>query len=146
MDSESQLGIDEEIPSKVPELLSEETISAIKRRIKQNRTHNGKPKYRYLLNGLVICGTCVRRLTGQPTNGGKQLVYRHVRASRKNCPLSPGIWVQTTGLEDAVLWKLFRTLGNRKAMERAMRQGQPDNKGIKENLKRQERVQDEIVS
>src|SRR5262249_49749625 len=81
------LNIRQAITYKVPRLLDEDTIQALRLRIQSNRTYvRGKQaKHDYLLNGHIFCAGCGTSLTGQPTHSGGKvyLKYRHSGRSEK---------------------------------------------------------------
>ena len=75
-----RLGIDEAVPIKIPPLLDKITIKKIREKAKRQRSyHPGGVKRKYLLNGLIYCDDCGKRLFGQ--TGGKEnspyIYYRH---------------------------------------------------------------------
>ncbi|NVM25398.1 MAG: hypothetical protein HWN70_05725 [Desulfobacterales bacterium] len=58
----------------MPELLDEETIAAVKKKIRRNKSVDRNPvKHRYPLNGLTFCGNCGYSVSGV-TNTNKKTV------------------------------------------------------------------------
>jgi len=110
--------INESIPTKVPRLLPDDMIQAVKLRLQQNKTiFHGQIKNKYLLGRMILCGHCGNALFGQ-TSKGKQY-YRHA-----NCAHFTNI--PAAFVEDAVMVHLFSFFGNRAAMEKAIQAAIPD--------------------
>src|SRR5262249_54928445 len=62
--------IKEEVPTKIPELLDEDTIKAILERVAANKTYShGQNKNDYLLSRMVFCAHCGYALFGQTNHG-----------------------------------------------------------------------------
>jgi len=133
-----ELNIHEEVPTKVPRLLPEETIKAIHERVEANKTYSrGMIKNQYLLSGMVFCEHCGYALFGQENHG--RLFYRHAHLKRVRKCAGPKQWPFADELEDAVLRHLFNVFGNPKAVEEAMQAAIPDQE---EKRKQQERVKE----
>jgi DNA invertase Pin-like site-specific DNA recombinase len=133
-----RFGINESIPTKVPRLLPDDMIQAVKLRLQRNKTiFHGQLRNKYLLGRAVLCGHCGKALFGQ-TSKGKQY-YRHA-----NCEHFTN--VPAAFVENAVMIHLFDFFGNKAAMEKAIQAAIPDfseidklvtdNKDIKKELKR----------
>ncbi len=133
----SDLNIEEVVPHIIPRLLPEVTIKAIRKRCQANKTYlHGKPKHDYLLSGRVFCGKCGYGMFGQ-TNHCKLHYYRHAHSSRcRECGIKPRPWVRADQLEATVLELLFETFGNPIAIEKAIREAQPNSKKVVEARKR----------
>ena len=77
------LSIDETVIHEVPELLDEETIAAVKEKIRRNKSVDRNPiKNRYLLNGLTFCGNCGYSVSGV-TNTNKKNSFSYYTYSYK---------------------------------------------------------------
>ena len=77
-----RLNIHEVVSTKVPRLLPEETIKAIRERAEANRTyHHGQRKNRYLFSHVIFCAHCGYALFGQTNQNGNQF-YRHGHTER----------------------------------------------------------------
>jgi hypothetical protein len=100
-----RLNINEVVETPVPRLLPEETIRAIRKRLKANRTHlhePPRPVHDYLLGGRVFCAACGYGLTGQAGRNG-ELYYRHSHKDlSRDCPLRPRPWVRADPSPEAV--------------------------------------------
>lgn len=61
------------IPNGCPQLVDIETFNAVQMRIEENKKSGGQynAKHRYLLSGLVICGYCGKKMTGNRRYGGR---------------------------------------------------------------------------
>jgi DNA invertase Pin-like site-specific DNA recombinase len=133
------LNIDETITIKIPPLLTDETIEAIKAKAKANKTyHHGHIKYRYLLSRMIFCGHCGYAMFGQ-TNHSTVSYYRHAR-NRKNACEHPGFWVRADDVETAVFMHLFSALGNIPELERAIEQATPNKERVDQFRKTHSRL------
>jgi site-specific DNA recombinase len=122
------LNMAEVVSFKIPPLLPESTIRAIRARTQANKTYlHGKPKHDYLLSGYIFCAECGYAMFGQ-ANRDKELYYRHAHKERaRGCSLThPRPWVRADVIESAVLYDLFKTLGNPAAIERATKAAAPN--------------------
>ena len=114
-------------PTRVPPLLDDETIAAVRARADANRSFlRGQQKHRYLLGRMVRCYHCRNVMSGCTTTGGVRY-YRHVQARRSRsgagCP--PGK-VNAERLEERVLRHLVETFGNPLEIQRAVERALPD--------------------
>jgi DNA invertase Pin-like site-specific DNA recombinase len=143
----AELGIDETVTTKVPRLLSDETIRAILARVDANRTYlHGHAKHSYLLGHFVYCGHCGCALSGQTNKGGGRY-YRHTRNAAATCKRGRvKVWVNAAELEDAVFRGLFDLFGNADAMRRAVEDAVPNRDTIADLQQRHERVASELAS
>lgn len=139
----ADLNIDETVTIRVPPLLPEKMIKAIRPRLQANRTYlHGSPKYDYLLSGRVFCAECGYAMFGQ-TNHGLISYYRHAHTERaRTCSLSPRPWVRADAIESAVVRQLFDLFGNPAAIERAVKSAVPDGDKL---LKRKRRLEADIA-
>ncbi len=135
-----ELGIDEEVQTKVPRLLPEETIQAIRDRMEVNRTwSHGRAKRTYLLSRFVFCSGCGQALTAQATPDGRRY-YRHF--GRQKCKI--GMWVNAELIEESVFRNLFYLFGNPDALRRAIEAAVPNREKVAELQQRQEHVAGEL--
>jgi len=68
----------EQISIPVPALVEPEHWAAVQEQLTQNRRHHGpRPQGRYLLAGLLVCGTCGYSYYGKPV--GSRRVYAYYR-------------------------------------------------------------------
>ena len=111
-------------PIRVPALLPAATIRKVHARLKTNRTFPKKrpSKHTYHLSKRVRCAVCGGTMTGQANRSGK-LYYRH--NTRVECVHSTR-WIPSQEIEQQVIRKLFETLGNPAAIERAINYANPD--------------------
>lgn len=142
------LKIDDTIKTKIPRLLPEKTIKAIRDRAGANRTYKRKKddayfKNKYLLSGLIFCDHCGYAMFGQMNHpnkpGAKKSYYRHLGDKKrvKLCPCKHKTWIDAKIIEKNVLRKLFEVFGNPKAVERAIEEAIPNPKKVAE-LRNQE--------
>lgn len=136
------LNLSESVRIKIPRLLPERTIQAVRKKAIANRTYeHGQPKHPYLLQGHVFCAACGYLMTGQP-NHQQLLYYRHrTRARHCHCTLDPLPYVRAEQLEAAVMELLFDTFGNPAAVKKAIEAAIPNRKELKEAAERYERLQ-----
>ena len=124
----------------IPRLLSQKTIDAIHAKAQANKTYtHGHIKYKYLLARMVICEECGNAMFGQ-TNHSQIRYYRHARNRKKECNKS--LMVPAMELEDAVLVRLFKMYGNKKAIEEAIQRAIPD----KEKLMALEKQNESLIN
>jgi site-specific DNA recombinase len=129
--SSKQHAINEKVTMKIPELLDPITIRRIHARSEANKTYtHGVIKYGYLLSRATFCSKCGLAMFGQ-TNHNEKRYYRHSRnLEHRKC--DPGLWVRADELEQAVLVRLFATLGDAAGMQAAMQKAVPDRKKVEE--------------
>ncbi len=119
-----QLAIDETVTLKVPPLLNPETVRRIQERVEANKTYaHGMKNHEYLLARMVFCKKCGYAMFGQ-TNRANTRYYRHVKGKERGCDMS--LWCRADELEEAVLVRLFATVGDAAGMEAAMLRAIPD--------------------
>ena len=128
-----KFNIDETVTIKVPRLLPDKTIKAIREKVAANKTYtHGKYKNDNLLGRVIFCGHCGHALDTQKQKGHKY--YRH--RSGGDCKVFNSIRAEL--IEDAVLVHLFNTFGDVKALEQAAKKAIPNLDEVKE-------LQNEIV-
>jgi site-specific DNA recombinase len=116
--------VDETVTIKVPPLLDEKTITAIKEKGQANKTYtHGETKNRYLLSRMIFCTECGYTLFGH-TNQNKKRYYKHPRYRKYKCPLKK--WVPADRIEPAVLLYLFDMFGDVEKIEKAIERANPD--------------------
>jgi site-specific DNA recombinase len=103
-------GASEPIIYKIPRILSEKKIKALKNRIAFNRNWNRKDaKNKYLLTGFIRCGECGKTLVGQTmkSDHGKfdYQYYRDLDGKYRKCRAFSSI--KTEKIEDAVFKTSF---------------------------------------
>lgn len=116
-----RFNISEEITTKVPRLLEDNVIDAIKKRLEHNKTiyHGNKGKNKYLLSSMILCGHCNEPLSGV-TYSGKQYYKRFKKACHTFVSIRADL------IEEAVMLQLFATLGDLPKIKEAMKNAQPD--------------------
>lgn len=139
-----ELNIHETVHTKIPRLLSEKTIKAIKKKSAANKTYtHGHAKYKYLLSRMVFCGHCGYALFGQRNHNGHKY-YRHNHMAKvRPCPQEK-TWIRADELEDIVMLYLFDCFGNPQAVQKAIEEAIPNLEKIKESQKRIERIGKEL--
>jgi site-specific DNA recombinase len=118
-----KLNSHEKIVTKVPRLLDEDTIKAVKARAEANKTYlHGRAKHEYLLGGLVYCAHCGYALCGHtnPKKGARYYCHFSRGKGVGDCALRPRPCVRADHLEDAVMRELFSCFGNPAAVQRAV--------------------------
>jgi hypothetical protein len=124
------LNIHEVVTTRVPRLLPEATIKALRLRARAVATYlHGDPKHDYLLSGRVFCGSCGSTLSGQATTTGGRLYlfYGHAHIGKAaECPVRPRPQVRADVIETEVAKELFKMFGNPAAIERAVGAAIPD--------------------
>ncbi|WP_028574527.1 recombinase family protein [Desulfonatronovibrio hydrogenovorans] len=119
-----RLNVDETVTLKIPRLLDDETIQAIKEKGAANKTYtHGEIKHRYLLSRMIFCKACNYTLVGQTNKNGNQY-YRHPRHRKYECELKN--WVSAPKIENAVLEAIFEMFGDQERIEQAIRRATPD--------------------
>jgi len=122
-----RLNIHETITMKVPRLLPEKTIQAIRKKIDANRTYmHGEIKHVYPLRGMIFCSECGFALSGQ-VNRWEKRYYRHPKSECKAFNSIPAEIV-----EDAVLFDLFSFFGDKAKMQKAAKDAIPNLKQLQE--------------
>jgi len=144
-----KLNIHETVTLKMPRLLDEKTIEAIREKVSANKTYtHGQSKHTYLLNRVIFCGHCNRALTGQTNKGYK--VYRHCGKHQaegkfaKPCR-SPIPQVSADWIENIILRELFEAFGNPKGIEKAIQAALPDQEKAKEALQQRQSVDAQLA-
>lgn len=139
------LNIHEKVVTKVPRLLPEETIVAVRRRVEGNKTYtHGQTKNRYLLGRTVFCSHCGYTMFGQTNRNGHRY-YRHAHSERQRpCPC-PKSWINADELEAAVFRDLFDLFGNPLAVQKAVEAATPDRGKIDELRERLDRLDRDLA-
>lgn len=127
------LNIHETVKLKIPRLLPEKTIEAIRKRAEANKTyHHGELKHFYLLSRMVFCKHCEYALSGQ-TNPSRIRYYRHINCKRRDRKCNQAKhWIPAEDLEDVVMRHLFTCFGNPAAIQKAIEKATPNWEKIKE--------------
>jgi site-specific DNA recombinase len=122
-----EFGIDKTVALKIPELLPEETIEAIRQRAEANKTYShGKIKHEYLLSRMIFCQHCGLALSGQTNHSGKRY-YRH---SKRDKDQECVTYVPADDIERAVFIHLFKMFGDVSNLEKAIERAIPDPKKV----------------
>jgi len=115
-----KLNIDETIPIKVPRLLPQKTIEAVRKKARANQTYtHGHTKHKYLLARMIFCGECEKAMYGQ-----KGKYYRHHPKNYKEC--QNVTYIPAGLIENAVLVHLFKMHGNIDGMTKAIERAIPN--------------------
>jgi site-specific DNA recombinase len=120
------------VPVKIPPLLPPETINALQRRAKANKTYShGAIKNEYLLRRVVFCARCGYAMFGQTNHNGKRY-YRHCHNQRAIDCDSPLHSVPADILEETVMLHLWAAFGNVGKLIDAMETAVPNKEKIKD--------------
>lgn len=120
------LKISETITFKVPRLLPEETIEAIRKRSESGRTyHHREIKHRYLLSRMIFCDRCGYALFGYRNHSGKRY-YKAVRPKARVEPCKIRKHLPSGEIETAVLLTIAQMMGDDTRIKRAVEAGMPD--------------------
>jgi site-specific DNA recombinase len=141
------LNVHEVVPTRVPRLLPEEVITAVKRRVAANKTYTHRtPKHPYLLNRVTFCADCGYALFAQTNSNGKRY-YRHAKLSARDrkCAGPKSFWVNANDLEDAVMRDLFSTFGNAAAVQRAVEAATPNPDRVSELRQRRDAIEGDMA-
>jgi len=135
--------INEKVTLKIPPLLSPETIKKIHERAEVNKTYtHGMKKHEYLLARMVFCSKCGYAVFGE-TNHGRNRYYRHSKGQEWGCDTR--LLVRADELEEAVLVRLFATLGDAAGIEAAVLKVIPDRAKIEELRERKKFLESELL-
>ena len=144
--SSSKYRIEETVRTPVPPLLDPEVIAAIRAKAAANKTFShGSIKYEYLLARMVFCERCGYAMSGERGPKGKRY-YRHQSRNGAACcslPIRP--WVPAEMLEQELLAKLADLWGNPTAIEKALREAEPEKAEVDKARKQLERIQAELA-
>jgi DNA invertase Pin-like site-specific DNA recombinase len=125
--------IRETVVTKVPLLLPDKIIDAIKRKVEANKTYqHGQNKHQYLLSRMIFCSHCEYAMTGQPPNHNGHKYYRHANKRLKECNRHKA-WVLVEEIEDVVMRHLFECFGNPQAIQKAIEKAIPNKQRIQEH-------------
>ncbi len=128
--------IDETITIKIPPLLPQDTIDAIKAKMEANKTvSHGHIKNRYLLSRMILCGHCGRAMYGDTRRANQYYVHRK-KTQCKHFSKTPADLI-----EDAVMVHLFNIFGNQSAMEQAIKSAIPDYGEIEQLRSQQDEIE-----
>lgn len=118
--------IKETVTIKIPPLLDESTIAAIKEKLIANRTYtrNTPIKFRYLLKRLIFCSTCNKALLGSPSSGVRRYIHQYQRMETLPCRFKH--LVKADEIEKAVLIHLAHTFADSGRIQKAIKDSTPD--------------------
>ena len=123
---------------KIPRILDDNTIQALKDRIDFNKTQNRTDIKRFVLNGFVKCAKCGRSLHGQQQkirgpNGKVFLYYRHpIWKKGQKDPCLAFRSIAAKKIEKGVFDLIFETVGDTPGFRAAIRNSLPDENMIKD--------------
>jgi DNA invertase Pin-like site-specific DNA recombinase len=132
-----RLNIREKVTVRIPPLLDDATIKAVRERLIANRTylHRTTPK-KHLLAGHIFCAACGYAMFVQAHRSTLRY-YRHAHTRRcRHCPLRPKPCIRADAIEEAVLSELFQLCGNPAMIERAVKAAIPDCDALLEKQQR----------
>lgn len=139
--SAAKLNIKESVVIKIPPLLDEKTIKAMRDKAHVNRTfEHGMTVNKYLFGGMVFCEQCGYSLCGQTNHNGHRYYRHNLREHAKTCPCRPRPWVRADDLEDIVMANLFECFGNPIAVERAIEAATPRMEKLDEYRAQSDRI------
>ncbi len=142
--SEQDKGTPLVVMTKIPRLLSAETMKAIKARMAANKTYShGHFKNKYLLSRMVFCGDCGGALSGYMTWKGHRY-YRHLLTQQGTKCRRSGRLVRADELEEVALIHLYSTFGNPLAVRRAIEVASGDVEKVQEHERRLAHVVSEL--
>lgn len=138
-----RLNIDQTVSLKIPPLLDEPTIEAIKQRADSRRTyvHGKGKKHFYLLGSVIFCKKCGYTLFGQTNVSGRRY-YRHPRYRKKECGFNT--WVPAEEIEFAVLSQLVKTFGDPELLQRAIDKATPGLKEVEKMEQEEKQLEDDL--
>ncbi|MCG2776943.1 MAG: recombinase family protein [Desulfobacterales bacterium] len=127
---------------KVPRLLENHVIEAIKDRLNFNRTHNRSDVQQYLLTGFIRCGKCYRPLYGIAANQRRNFYYSHptkkYQLSKRKNPADVkvceglGGHIKTLDIEQAVFETIRENTLDEVAFQQAIQDSLPDEEYVAE--------------
>lgn len=125
---DAKVGISETVTMKIPRLLDEETIAAIKARAEGNKTYShGEIKHQYLLSRMIFCRHCGYALMAQTNKNGLKY-YRHPKDRDRPCTVNK--WIPANEVEPAVLGRIFEMFGDAERIEKAIQKATPNHAAI----------------
>gem|GEM_PF-2834825 len=149
-----RFNIHQEIKVIIPPLLSDEKIEAIKARFKQSRQiYRKHSKHPFLLSGMVICDNCGTPYFASHKRHrykGKEKAYDYYihdyRKKRPNnkCCNQEGHCINAEMLESSVLVNVYSLIGDKVAIEKALKKATPDEKKLKELEKHKSSIERDI--
>ena len=123
-----KLNINETVKTKIPRLLSEDTIKKLHQRSEANQTYcKGQRINPYLLGRMIFCENCGFALFGQANHYGR-LYYRHPRD--RGCKTFN--YIPADLIETAVVNDVFQMLGDRPRIDEAIKNAIPNIEQLEE--------------
>jgi hypothetical protein len=134
-----ELNIDEVVGFKVPPLLDDKTLAAIRAQAEANKTYKHRHiTNRYLLSRMIGCAHCGYAMFGRTESNTKISYYNHLHKSSMTRPC-PGPAKKTcpraAEIEDAVMWQLFEVFGNPAKVQQAIEEAVPNDEKIQDALR-----------
>ncbi|MDR7210913.1 recombinase family protein [Flavobacterium piscis] len=97
-------GNKQRIEANVPPIVTEDLFDKVNRNLVNNKQKVGKrSEFKYLLNGLIVCGHCGKEYRGKKRIVNKDSAYKCIRQGK--CPESRGISI--TRFENFIIQHLF---------------------------------------
>lgn len=97
-------GNKQRIEANIPSIVTEDLFDRVNRNLQNNKKKVGKrSEYKYLLNGLIICGSCGKEFRGKKRISGKDSAYKCSNGGK--CPKSRGISI--VRFENFIIQHLF---------------------------------------
>lgn len=97
-------GNKQRIEANIPPIVTEDLFDKVNRNLQNNKKKVGKrSEYKYLLNGLIICGSCGKEFRGKKRLSGKDSAYKCSQQGK--CSESRGISI--TRFENFIIQHLF---------------------------------------
>jgi len=133
-----RLNIDETVTLKIPPLLPQKTIKAIRKQAEANKTYtHGQGKNKYLLGRMIFCQKCGQALSGTCNHG-----YRYYRHPRNDCRNFYN--VRADEIETNVFWSIYWMVGDKTGFEKAIKDAVPDTKDIEKAIDRLNQIAFEL--
>ncbi|MCK5506140.1 MAG: recombinase family protein [Thermodesulfovibrionia bacterium] len=139
---------EEPITFKVPRILDDDTIQAIRDRLEHNRIECRKDVRKYVLTGFVRCNKCKKSLAGQTQinkTGREFYYYRHPGGKYETCNAFNSVPLKT--IENAVFKTLFESIIDEAGFNEAIKESLPDTdfiNSLKEKIFNNEKALKEI--
>lgn len=122
-----KVNIKEKVTITVPALIDDpKLLKEVEERNRSNRLYvRGHRRYTYLLNGYIFCKRCGSKIQGSTNAHGRfRRYYFHFRYRNEKCGFHG--MIPATELENSLLIKLVKTLGDPLLFEKALLKATPD--------------------
>ena len=132
--------IQEKIPTKVPRLLPQKKIDAIRAKFEANKTvYHGQSKHRYLLGRMIVCGECGCSFFGLTDKKTGKKYYKH---RSNDCIGKKSLLAER--LEKMVLLSVFSAFGDKLKIEQAVKDALPDQKEVEQLTLRRRGIEKDL--